>query len=39
MFNPYESSVKSFKFSNTLIHHDIKFVDQKKISMPNLPDN
>ena len=39
MFNPYESAMKSFKYSTTLLHHDLKLVDQKKITMPNLPDN
>ena len=39
MFNPYESVMKSFKYSTTMLHHDLKLVDQKKITMPNLPDN
>lgn len=39
MFNPYESAMKSFKYSASMLHHDLKLVDNKKITMPNLPDN
>lgn len=39
MFNPYESAFKSYKFSTTLIHSDLKVTDNKTLLMPNLPDN
>jgi len=39
MFNPFESAVKSFKFSQTFLHPDLKITDSKNMKMPNLPDN
>lgn len=39
IFNPTESSTKSFKFSSSLLHSNLKYTDPKSIIMPNLPDN
>ena len=39
MFNPYESTVKSYKFSMTFHHPDLKITDSKNMKMSNLPDN
>ena len=40
MFSPSsESSMKSYKFSNTLTHPDLKITDPKNLKMPNLSDN
>ncbi len=39
IFNPSESSTKSFKFSSTLLHSDLKLTDPKTLKMPNLTDN
>jgi hypothetical protein len=39
MFNPFESSLKSFKFSTTMLHPELKITDPKNLKMANLTDN
>lgn len=39
LFNISEKSTKSFKFSSSLLHSDLKYTDPKSISMPDLPEN